>query len=265
MGALADVDEALHPHPDQPDPGPLEAQGVEQGTGRGVDVAADVGGVAQGPGPGDRREVGEPHLDRDGAAHHAGGADPGGGAVAELEQVAVDDGRVVDVVGEGLVGADAASRAGSGTTARGSRPQASACRWAPATSPSARRRVSTGVCAMSATVRRPSRREGLLGLLPHTPQRADGQLVQEADDLGLRARRSGRRAWPGRRRAWRRTWSDATPTEQVMPCSSATVSRTCWAMAAGLPSRRRDARDVEERLVERQRLDHRGDAWRRSP
>ncbi len=33
---------------------------------------------------------------------------------------------------------------------------------------------------------------------------------------------------------------EAIPTEQVMPCSSAMVSRIRWAMEVGVPSRRRD-------------------------
>ena len=51
----------------------------------------------------------------------------------------------------------------------------------------------------------------------------------------------------------------ATPTEQVMPCSSWTTARSCSAISSGLPSRRAGAADVEERLVERDRLDQRGD------
>ena len=34
----------------------------------------------------------------------------------------------------------------------------------------------------------------------------------------------------------------ATPTEQVMPCSSWTTARRCSAIASGLPSRRADPR-----------------------
>ena len=43
-----------------------------------------------------------------------------------------------------------------------------------------------------------------------------------------------------------------------MPCSSATVSRTSWPIRAGRPEPALRARDVEERLVEGERLDHRG-------
>ena len=61
---LPAVDEPFEPHADETHPRPLQTQPVEQRPGRGVDVARDVGGVAQGAGAGDRREVGEAHLER---------------------------------------------------------------------------------------------------------------------------------------------------------------------------------------------------------
>src|SRR5665647_3685287 len=57
-----------------------------------------------------------------------------------------------------------------GTTARVSRPQASSCSAGPILSPRARRNVSTGVWAMSATVRRPrrSRASSVRSPTPHS-------------------------------------------------------------------------------------------------
>src|SRR6476659_9983039 len=107
-GGARTLDEPLHPHPDEADPGALQAQGVVQAAGRLVDLAAHVGGVAQGPAAGDRGEVGEPDPDGDGAPEHPGRPDAGRRPVAELEQLAVDVGRVVDIELERLVRADAA-------------------------------------------------------------------------------------------------------------------------------------------------------------
>src|SRR5690242_16480006 len=58
-GTLA-LDEPFHPHAHEPDPGALETQGVVETLGRVEDLAADVGGVAQGAAAGDGGEVGEP-------------------------------------------------------------------------------------------------------------------------------------------------------------------------------------------------------------
>src|SRR5262249_16311908 len=48
--------QALDPHADQPDPAALQAQGVVQRAGRGVDLAGHVRGLGERPGPGDGRE-----------------------------------------------------------------------------------------------------------------------------------------------------------------------------------------------------------------
>ena len=68
----------LDPHAHQPDPGALQPQRVVQVARGAVDLPGHVGGLAQGPGPGDRGEVGEPHLDRHRPAGHAGGPHPAG-------------------------------------------------------------------------------------------------------------------------------------------------------------------------------------------
>ena len=51
----------------------------------------------------------------------------------------------------------------------------------------------------------------------------------------------------------------AAPTEQVMPCSSKTRARMYSPISAASPEPTAGAPDVEERLVERERLDQRGD------
>jgi hypothetical protein len=106
-GRPLSVDQTLHPHADQPDPGPLQTEGVEESGRGGIDLAGHVGGVAQGAAAGDRREVREAHLEGDGAPEKPGGADPSGRAVGQPEQLSVDERGVVDVGGEGLVRADA--------------------------------------------------------------------------------------------------------------------------------------------------------------
>lgn len=106
-GRALGLDQPLHPHADQPDPGPLQPERVEEGRRGGIDLAGHVSGVAQGATAGDRREVGEAHFEGDGAPEEPGGADSGGGAVGQAQQLAVDQRGVVDVGGECLVRADA--------------------------------------------------------------------------------------------------------------------------------------------------------------
>ena len=61
----------LDPDPHQPDPGPLQPEGVVEAGGGAVDLLGHVGGLGQGAGPGDGGEVGEPDRERDRAAGHA--------------------------------------------------------------------------------------------------------------------------------------------------------------------------------------------------
>ena len=51
----------------------------------------------------------------------------------------------------------------------------------------------------------------------------------------------------------------ATPTEQVIPCSSWIVARSCSAISHRRAEPAGRAAHVEERLVEREHLDQRGD------
>ena len=152
----------LDPHPDQPDPGPLQARARRSSPAAvAVDLAGHVGGLGHRAGAGDRGEVGEPHLERDGAAGHPGGPHPAGSpwprAAAARAATTV---AVVGVAAEGLVGAHALVglvRARGGRGRRRSVPQARWCSWRPRRPPTARWRVASGVCATSPTVRRPSR------------------------------------------------------------------------------------------------------------
>src|SRR3954453_12562599 len=61
----ADVDQPLRADPDQPDPGAIEPEGVEQRPGGPVELVPDVGGDRPRPAAGDRGEVGEAPLDAD--------------------------------------------------------------------------------------------------------------------------------------------------------------------------------------------------------
>ena len=73
----------------------------------------------------------------------------------------------------------------SRTTVRSSRPQASACRWPPATSPSASPERLDGRMRDVGDRAQAEPGEGLLGSLPHPPEGADGELVEEPEHLGL--------------------------------------------------------------------------------
>ena len=187
-----------------------------------------------------------------------GRADPGRGAVAELEQLAVDVGRVVDVELEGLVRADAALATLRPRRGAGRGPRTGRAGAGPALSPSARRSVSTGVCAMSATVCRPSRSERLLGLVPHPPQRPDGQLLDEGhhlvaghDDHAVGLGQSGRELGDELRRR------DPDRAGDALLVVDGVADQLADPRRVAEPADR--ARHVEEGLVEGERLDDRGD------
>ena len=103
---------------------------------------------------------------------------------------------------------------------------------------------------------------------PDTPQRLHGQRVQEVE-LAARAAPRRRPCPRGPRRAWRRAWPRPTPAWRGTcwwrhPPSSAAAARPTPGRGWSERSRRRaeqaqPAGDVEERLVERQRLDQRRD------
>ncbi len=183
---------------------------------------------------------------------------PARGLLRQPQQLPAYDIGVVDVAGEGLLGADALVRLvrhdpavvpapRQGVQVRRRRPgRAPAPGSAPGCSRCRRRCAGRAGSAPPRssppppTARRPAAGAG------RPPRRRPG-------------RRAGRRACSGSRRAWRRTCVLATPTEQVMPCSSATRSRISWPISAGPAEPADRAGHVEERLVQRQRLDQRRD------
>ena len=125
----------------------------------------------------------------------------------------------------------------SGTTGRGSRPHDSSCRWVPTASPTALRRVSTGTCARSATVRSPSRwsDSSVFSPTPHSAPTGSRCRKVTVSSRGTTSSPSGL-ARPEASLAT--NFVAATPTEQVIRCSSATRSRSSRAISAGGPSRR---------------------------
>jgi len=95
--------QALGPDADQPDPGAVQAEGVEERAGGVVELLPDVGGDVEGAAADDRGEVGEADLDRDRAGQPAARAQPARRPLGQPQQLPVDDGRVVDVGAEGLL------------------------------------------------------------------------------------------------------------------------------------------------------------------
>ena len=146
-----------------------------------VDLPRDVGRLAERARPGDRREVGEPHLERHRAAGVAGRAQPGGHPLRQPQQLAEDDLRVVDVGGERLLGADAlvglvrddlAARRGPRPARAGGRPP---------------RRPARAAAWRAASARGPRPSAGRAGSAPPRsapprPTARDRQRVQEVDD-----------------------------------------------------------------------------------
>ena len=238
---VADLPAGIRPggaHPDQAQPGPrVEARRRVQGTGGGVDLPGHVGRLGQRPRPGDRLEVGQPQLHHHRPGHRATGPQAPRRPPGQPEQLPADHLGVVHVGGEGLLRADALVRH-PGITGRSSRPQASADRCAPAAWPSSRCSAASGVCAMSPTVRRPSRASDLPGLLPHPPQGGDRQRVQEVEHLRRPGRRAARPACTAADASLATNLQLATPTEQVRPCWSRMLARISSAISVGRPSRR---------------------------
>ena len=181
------------------------------------------------------------------------------GPPGQPEQLAADHLGVVDVAGERLLGADALLRTAADhralVPAPGQRGQVGTGRGAELALQGGR----PGSRAMSRTVRSPSRASTWPVCSPHPPQRGHRQRVQEVEDAVGRARPAARPACTGSTRAWPRTWHEATPTEQVMPCCSAIVARISCADPGGRPEPPDGPGHVEERLVEGERLHLRGD------
>ncbi len=124
-----------------------------------------------------------------------------------------------------------------GTTLRSSRPHDRACRCEPVACPRARTKVCAGVCAMSPTVCSPSRVSSfsVFSPTPHSAPTGSGCRNATTPAAGTTSRPSGLLRVEA---SLATNFVDAMPTEQVMPCSSATRSRISWPITAGRPSRR---------------------------
>ena len=205
-----------------------------------------------------RGEVREPDLDGHGLADLAGRPEPGGGALGQPQQLAPDHLRVVDVVRERLLVADAALALRRHDAARVAPPgqleQLGARRPGPARGAGCR-----PGCARCR--RRCAARSGAASPRSSPPRPTARRPAAGAAPAGSapRARRTARPAWPAPRPAWRRTSSRPRPTEHATPCSSCTRSRMCWAISRGPAEPADRPGDVQERLVQGQRLDQRGD------
>ena len=145
-----------------------------------------------------------------------------------------------------------------GVTRRSSLPQASAHRCAPPATPSSRRKVACGTCAISPTVRRPSRprTSSARSPTPHSALTGSGCRKSSSPSAGTTSRPSGLQRADA---ILATNLTGATPTEQVMRLLLADLRpdqlrdrprRAQPALRAG---------HVEERLVERERLHFRGD------
>src|ERR1019366_9329430 len=185
----------------------------------GINLMRDIGRIGERPGPGHRLEAGEPDLDRNRPRHAPAGPQAARGPPGELEQLAPDPLRVVDVGGERLLGPDAllgdVGRDPALVPAPRQRGQVRPLRYAELMLQGGQRglrdvahRAATGSgCRKSST---PSR--GTTSI-PSGLQRAEAILAMNL--------------------------AGATPTEQVMPCCLATWARMCLAIPAGAPRRRR--------------------------
>ena len=93
---------------------------------------------------------------------------------------------------------------------------------------------------------------------PRRPRdRPTGNGSRKSQRRPRRGHAAARRACSRRRRASRRTSSAATPTEQVTPTSAATSRRIFAAIVGRIAEQPGRAADVEEGLVQRDRLDER--------
>ena len=221
--------------------------------GRPEDRLGHVGRLGQRPLAGDGLEPRVADLHGDSRCPNAGRPQPAGDAVGHGQQRPLDDlgidwcrrrtcargrptspgrprGRVgVDALAPGRPGSRRACRTaapGGPATARQGR------RWCGRRSRRGRPRSSR---------RRPT--GGRSGAAPGTPPPRRAR------------RRPGRRACAGPRRSSPRAWSGATPTDTVSPTSSRTAALILRGDGRAVAEQRLRPRDVEERLVDRDRLD----------
>ena len=222
--ASAGRGEALDPDADQPDPGPVQLERVVERAGGGVDLVAGVGRRGQRPGPGDRAEVGEPHLDADGPADAARtrAAGPRSSRPAAAAPGARPRGRR-------RRGRRSPRRRSSGP-APPARPAAGRAPWPARAGGPRRPRRGPGAApaaaraARSPTVRRPSPAScsAVRSPTPHSAPTGSGCRNRATPSAGTTSSPSGLQRDEA---SLATNFVGATPTEQVMPCSSAIRAR----------------------------------------
>ena len=181
---------------------------------------------------------------------------PARGLLGEPQQLPAYDLGVVDVAGERLLGADALVRLVRHHPARVPAPATARAGATRRPSPSARTRVCTGVFAMSPTVRRPSRVSSFSVFSPTPHSAPTGSGCRKADDPVGRDDEQ-----PVRLAAGRRQLGDELAARHPDRAGDALlVGHPVADQLAdlGRPAEPADGPGhVEERLVQRQRLDQR--------
>ena len=198
----------------------------------------------------------------------AGRPQSAGDGVGQADSSRCDVGEVVEVVGERLLVADRLDVA-----VRFDRPRRRGRRRGrrgAGRGPGRARRSTAGgsSAARSPTVRDAHPLEPCERRRPDAPQPPHRQRVEVGQLLAGRTSNTpspGRTpsgvaaAWPRPTPAWRGTCSGATPTEHVRPSSSLDAVGAAGGRSSPVAEQRAGAGDVEERLVEGERLDERGD------
>src|SRR5579859_5716117 len=242
------------PDADQPQPGAaVQPRRLVQRAGCGVYLTGYVGWIRQGTGTGQCLEAGQPELDRDGPGHVPAGAQSFGGPAGQPQQLAADPVRVIDVGGEGLLGADAllprVRRDLTLVAAPGQGGQVRAVRGAEVAFEGVQRGVRD-------VAHRPQAQAGqdLFGPVPDSPQRGHRQRVQEIQHAGPRYHQHAIRLAAGRGdlgHELRRRDPDRAGDALLLLHLGADARGDRG--GGSQPAQR--AGDVEERLVQRERLD----------
>ena len=147
-------------------------------------------------------------------------------------------------------------RRGRGCTRRGSRLCESAWSWRPWPAPSIATSASFGTAATSPTVWIPRLRslEAVTAPTPHSRSTGRGWRNASSRSGGTTSRPSG---FATPLATFARNFVRATPTVSGRPHRSRTSARSRAAICRGVPRMCREPAPVEERLVDRHRLDHR--------
>ena len=228
--------------------------------GRARRAARQIGSVmsdgsAQAALAGDRVEAAVPDLDRDRAGLEAGVPEPARDALGHREQRPLEDLEVGRVLVERLSWLTDFAASGS-STGSGSTPCARSTSDAPCL-PNRRTSADRSSAARSPIVTTLKSRSAAAVDGADAPQARDRQRREELG-LGRPARRRpGRRACAGRWRSSRRASSTRRRPTPSAPARARTASLISRAIAAPSPNSRARAGHVEERLVDRDRLDER--------